>query len=53
MGKGSRSRRKKKRAAKKGAFKGTKIRPKTTFADIYSTLTLDNGLPENINFVVK
>ena len=53
MGKGSRARRKKKRAAKKEEFKGTKIQPKTTFADIYSTLTLDNGLHENINFVVK
>ena len=53
MGKGSRSRRKKKRATKKEELKGTKIQPKTTYADIYSTLPLDNGLPEHINFVVK
>ena len=53
MGRGSRSRRKKKRAAERGEFKDTKIRPKTTYADLYSTLPLDNGLPEHINFVVK
>ncbi len=53
MGRDSRARRKKKRAAQKEGLKGTKIQPKTTFADIYSSLPLDNGLPEHINFVVK
>ena len=55
MGKGSRSRRKKKREVKKGNLKNIRKHTLKHAQDLhgFNTLPLDNGLPENINFVVK
>ena len=56
MGKGSRSRRKKKRAVERDNSKDIRkhaLKHPSTDLWGYNTLPLGNDLPENINFVVK